>query len=137
MNQIQIPTALRMYFQLNFYKTGIESQQQNLKEESQIPLGQNTDNRTMIWDYKLCAYIFQFKVTPSSGDANVLVIIIRIYGITWNSGKLCFNTCSSTMILLGACHVDVLLVLWLQIVKHILERSSRKDFPNTIHQRCH
>lgn len=29
-----------------------------------MPLGQNTDNRTMIWDYKLITYSFQFKATP-------------------------------------------------------------------------
>lgn len=135
MNQIQIPTALRIYFQLNFIKLAQKVNSRFWKRKSKMPLGQNTDNRTMTWDYKLSTYSFQFKVTPGGG--NVLAIIIRLYGTTWNSGKLCFNTYSSTIILLGACRVDAFPVLCFQIVKHISERSSRKDFQNTIHQRFH
>lgn len=128
MNQIQIPTALRIYFQLNFIRLAQKVNSRFWKRKSKMPLGQNTNNRTMIWDYKLRIYIFQFKVTPSPGGANLLAIIIRIYGTICNSGKLCFNTCSFTMILLGVCHIDALPVLWFQIVKRISERSSRKDF---------
>lgn len=137
MNQIQIPTALRIYFQLNFIRLAQKVNSRFWKRKSKMPLGQNTDNRTMIWDYKLRIYSFQFKVTPSPGGANLLAIIIRIYRTIFNSGKLYFNTCSFTMILLGACHVDELPVFWFQIVKCISERSRRKDFQNTIHQSCH